>query len=245
MSWPTTRVGDRHIFQFGALGGATPEEFLRGSERVEDYLTRYGSHRRRWGPPEPDGERPEAEWGFEPILREDVERFARERGYRVRHIIFEEPEDPSPLVAELYRRWYEERGLPGNRLLVESFILMEPWWALRKGSVPFWMVFNMEPSAEALERYLDDTDPYDYMHLMLFSHGVESIGLPSLERWRSILATGAETRRLRGGRRAEVPKGFRDVRQLSHGSEKVTHALPHARTALANPARRVPRQCAR
>src|SRR5215211_1837089 len=187
LTWPTTKVGERHVFQFGALGGATPEEFLHGSKRVEDYLVRYGSHRGRWDPPEPNGERPEAEWGFEPAFREDIERFARERGYRVRRIVYDQPEDISPLVADLYRRWYEERGLPANRLLVESFILMEPWWTLRTGSVPFWMVFNMEPSAEALERYLNSTKPYDHMHLMLFSHGVDSIGLASIERWRSAL----------------------------------------------------------
>jgi hypothetical protein len=187
LKWPTTQVGERHIFQFGALGGAAPEEYLRGSERVEDYLARYGSHRRRWDPPEPDGERPEAEWGFEPILHEDVERFAREQGYRVRRIIFEEPEDLSSLVADLYRWWYGERELPMNRLLVESFILMDPWWALHTGSVQIWMVFNMEPSADRLERYLEGTDPYDHIYLMLFSHGVDSVGLASVERWRSVL----------------------------------------------------------
>jgi hypothetical protein len=185
LKWPTTRIGERHVFQFGALGGATPEEYLRGSERVEDYLARYGSHRQHWDPPQPDGERPEAEWGFEPVLREDIERFAREKGYRVRRILFEEPEDPSALVADLYRLWYEEHGLPTNRLLVESFILMEPWWALRTGSVPFWMVFNTESSADRLERYLEVADPYDFIHLMLFSHGVDSVGLAPIERWRS------------------------------------------------------------
>ena len=187
LKWPTTRVEERHVFQFGALGGATSEEFLHGGERVEEYLARYGSRRRRWDPPEPDSERPEAEWGFESTLREDIERFARERGYRIRRIIFEEPEDPSPLVANLYRWWYEELGLPANRLLVESFIVMEPWWALRTGSVPYWMVFNMEPSAQALERYLDASDPYDHIHLMLFSHGVDSVGLAPIGRWRSML----------------------------------------------------------
>jgi hypothetical protein len=208
LKWPTTRVGERHVFQFGALGGATSEEFLHGSERVEAYLARYGSHQRRWDPPEPDGERPEAEWGFESTLREDIERFARERGYRIRRIIFEEPEDPSPLVANLYRWWYEELGLPANRLLVESFILMEPWWALRTGSVPYWMVFNMEPSAQALERYLNVSDPYDHINLMLFSHGVDSIGLAPIERWRSILQRARKHGSFVGVDEGRFPRDF-------------------------------------
>ncbi|WP_413166920.1 hypothetical protein ACL6C3_09480 [Capilliphycus salinus ALCB114379] len=185
-TWPTTKVSDRHIFQFGALGGATPEEFLHGSERVEDYLERYNSHRRKWDAPKPDGERPEAEWGFEAQLRHDVERFAQERGYHVRRIIFTEPEDLSPFVAELYRWWYKQRQIVTNCLLVESFLLTEPMWTLKTGSVPFWMKFNKQPSLDALENYLDSTDPYDEIYLMLFSHGVDSIGLPSIERWRRV-----------------------------------------------------------
>jgi hypothetical protein len=102
--------------------------------------------------------------------------------------VFDEPEALSPLVADFYRWWYRERGLPGDRLLVESFILMEPYWALRTGSVPFWMVFNTEPSAAALERYLEATEPYDDIRLMLFAHGADSVGVVPITRWRSILA---------------------------------------------------------
>ncbi len=185
--WPSTKVGERHYYQFGALGGATPEEFMHGSERVEKYLAEYRSHRRRWEPPEPNEDAPEAEWGFEPALRDDVERFARERGYHIVRVVFDEPEDLSPFVADLYRWWYERRRLRPNRLLVESFLLIEPWWALRTGSAPFWMKFNMEPSAEAIERYLDGTEPYDHIHMMLFSHGVECVGLVPIERWRAII----------------------------------------------------------
>jgi hypothetical protein len=187
LQWPTTRISDRHIFQFGALGGATPDEFYHGSPRVEKYLERYNSHRRRWDPPEPDADRPEAEWGFEPALHEDVERLARRRNYQIRRIVFDQPEDLSPLVADLYRWWYQERRLRPNRLFVESFIVLEPWWTLRTGSVPYWMVFNMEPSAEHLEQYLDGTAPYDEINLTLFSHGVDAVGLPPMERWYSIL----------------------------------------------------------
>lgn len=208
LRWPTTRVGERHVFQFGGLGGATLEELFGGGERVEEYMKRYGTHLRRWEPPEPDGQSPEAEWGFEPALREDVERFALERGYRLRRIVFEQPEHMSPLVADLYRRWYEGRGLPADRLLIESFILMEPYLALRTGSVPFWMAFNTEPSAEAIERYLDGTKPYDQVRLGLFSHGVESVGVTPIERWRSVLKRASKRGEFVGVDAKRYPKDF-------------------------------------
>lgn len=185
-SWPVTRLGDRHVFQHGALGGATEEEFHSGSPRVEEYLERYGSHKRRWDSPAPTENAPEAEWGFEPTLREEVERIARERGYNVRRIVYDEPEHLSPLVADLYRWWYRQRQLQPNRLLIESFVLLEPYWTLRTGSVPFWLKFNMEPSLEWIEQYLRSTDPYDDIHLMLFSHGVEAVGLPTIDQWRRV-----------------------------------------------------------
>ena len=208
LTWPTTGVAERHVFQFGGLGGATPEEFLRGGERVEEYLRRYGVGQRRWEPPEPDGERPEAEWGFESALRDDVERFASESGYRVRRIVFEEPEHLGPLVADLYRWWYEKRGLPTDRLLIESFALMEPYRALLTGSTPFWTTFNTEPSVESVERYLDGTAPYDYIHLMLFSHGVHSIGLAPIERWRCILKKARKSGEFVGVDERRYPKDF-------------------------------------
>ena len=186
--WPATRVGERHVFQFGAVGGPEPEEYFRGGPRVAEFLERYGSARRHWDPPEPDGEWPEAEWGFAPPLRADIERLADRRGYLVRRLVFEDPEHLSPLVAELYRARLRARGLPAGRLLVESFVLMAPRWALRSGSVPFWLTFNTEPSAACLERYLDRPEPYDEILMMLFAHGAQSIGLAPIERWRSLLA---------------------------------------------------------
>jgi hypothetical protein len=208
LRWPTTRVTERHVFQHGAPGGATPEEYLHGSGRVEKYLERYGSHRRHWEPPEPDGESPEAEWGFEPALGEDVERFAEERGYRVRRIVFEEPEELSPLVADLYRWWYGQRRLLANRLLVESFILLEPYWALCTGSVPFWSKFGMELPFAFLERYLDTTDPYDEIRMMLFSHGVDSVGLVPIERWRSLVGRARKRGAFVGVDEQRFPRDF-------------------------------------
>ncbi len=207
-SWPTTQVSDRHIFQFGAVGGATPEEFFQGSERVEAYLKRYDSSQRRWDAPEPNGERPEAEWGFESALREDVERFARERGYHVRRIVFEVPEDLSPFVAELYRWWYKQLQVVTNCLLVESFVLTEPMLTLKMGLVPFWMTFNVESSLYNLENYLDSTDPYDEIYMMLFSHGVDSVGLPSIDRWRQVFQKARKSGSFVGVAEEQYPRHF-------------------------------------
>jgi hypothetical protein len=147
----------------------------------------------------------EAEWGFEAALRDDVERLAGQQGWRVVRLIFEQPEDLSPVVADLYRQWHRERGVDERRLLVESFILMEPYWALRTGSVPFWMVFNKEPSAQALTRYLDRTEPFDEIAMMLFSHGVGVGGARSNRAVARAARTRAQARSLHRRGRARVP----------------------------------------
>lgn len=208
LKWPTVKVRDRHYFQHGALGGATPQEFLGGSQRVEEYLWRYGSHRRRWDSPRPDAERPEAEWGFEPALRDDVERFAQKKGHRVVRIAFDEPEHLSPLVADLYRRWYRQRRIVANRLLVESFLLSEPYWCLRTGACPFWLTFNKQPSADTLEEYLEFAEPFDEIYMMLFSHGVDSVGLVPIERWRSILQRARRRGEFVGVDERSYPRDF-------------------------------------
>ncbi len=190
--WPVTNISDRFIFQFGALGGATEDEFLHGSERVARFLEHYDSHVRRWDAPEPDGEQPEAEWGFDRTLMNDIERIAHEKGYKIVNISFQEPEHPSPFVAELYRWWYRQKGVLSNRLVGESFFMHEPYWILRTGSVPFWLKFNMDPSADWLEEYLNSTDPYDEIFMMLFSHGVDAVGLAGIERWQKVLEKARE-----------------------------------------------------
>jgi hypothetical protein len=75
---------------------------------------------------------------------------------------------------------------------VSSFVLMDPYWTLRTGSVPFWMTFNMGPSYRALERYLGAAQPFDEVHLMLFQHGVDAVDHPSGDEWERLLrSTGA------------------------------------------------------
>ena len=187
--WPVIDVGDRHTFQLGGLGGLTPEEYYEGSETLARFLRSEGESIRRWDIPEPDRRAPEAEWGFEPALGTDLERVAQDRGYECRRLRFDDPRDLSPFVAELYRDRYERRGSTPhpNRLFVQSFALVEPWWTIRTRSVPFWSAFNTRPDAEIVESYLAAADPYDDVRMNLFSHGIESAGIASIDRWREVL----------------------------------------------------------
>jgi hypothetical protein len=208
LRWPASRIGDRYLFQHGALGGLSPEEYEHGGPAVADLLRRHGSRRTRWKWPRTDVEASEAEWGFEPAWGEEILQLARQRGWRVQRIIFEHPEDMSPLVADFYRHFYRERGLPANRLLISSFIVMEPWWTLRTGSVPFWMVFNKQPSASSLRRYLQDRAAFREIYLMLFSHGVESAGLADISEWRELLAYGEQPGEFLGVDPNAFPRDF-------------------------------------
>lgn len=208
LSAPAARVGERHFFQTGGLGDIPLQEYVQGSDRIEAFLRRQGSRRKRWETPAPDGEHPESEWGFDPALREDVERLARRRGYRIQRLVFEHPQDLSPLIADFYRWWYRQRGVPGQRLLGESFALFEPWWTLCTGSVPYWSFFAVEAAAARLESYLEGVEPYDYIHLMLFSHGIDSIGLAPIERWQTILARARQHGSFLGVDEQAFPRDF-------------------------------------
>ncbi|NYI03783.1 hypothetical protein [Allostreptomyces psammosilenae] len=196
LTWPTTRLGDRQRFQFGALGGMSPQEYAAGGDPVARYLAAQGSPLRRWPAPPTDERYPEAEWGYDDTLTADVAALAARRGFRVRRIRVAEPEHLSPLVADLHRWWYARRGLPADRLLVETYNQWEPYWAARLGAVPFWLQFTTRPSYRTLTRYLCRAEQYDRVDVNLFSNGVRSIGLVPAARWRGLADRCA---RLAGG----------------------------------------------
>ena len=225
LRWPTTTVGERHLFQQGAVGGIPAQEYLEGSDRVSAFLARHGSRWRRWGQPEPDGESPEAEWGFEPALAAPVMDLARRRGWRVRQLRYPHPEDLSPFVADLHRWWYARQGRPTDRLLVESFLLLEPWWTLRTASVPLWLAFGVQGSLRRLTTYLDTVEeagqPFDELRLTLFSHGVESVGLAGAEEWARQLRRGRKLGVFVGVDPQAYPRDFASVARFHRDLSKV------------------------
>ncbi len=185
-TWRSTEVGDRTYFQFGCLGGVPEEEFFESGERIAEFLADQGSEFRSWDPPAPDGRRPDGEWSWDPALGEDIARLSQEAGFRRRRLVQEEPQDASCFVAELYRDWYRRLGWEDDRLLVQTYGHVDPYWTLRTGSVPFWNRFHMEPSWQVLREYLESAPAYRRIRLSLFAHGLESPGLVPYDRWESL-----------------------------------------------------------
>lgn len=183
--WPVTKISDRHFFQTGGIGGTTIEEYLEGGKRVEQFLKEYKSPLKRFIVPKTDTVVPEAEWGFDKALEEEIIQFAKKNNYKIVRLKFNEPEDMSSLVADFYKEWYKSQNIPTNRLFIESFIQIEPYWTIRAGLIPLWMTFNGESSLKHSLSYLSK-NTFDYIYLTAFNllHG---IGIPSAQKWKMIL----------------------------------------------------------
>jgi hypothetical protein len=206
--WPTTEVGPRQVFQHGAVGDATPDEYANGGPRVAAFLAEQGARRRAWDPPPADGESPEAEWGFDDAILPELENLCRTEGFDLDRLSFPRADAVSGPVAELYRSWYTEQERPANRLLVSCFAVTDVHVPLTHGLVPYWTLFGTRDARDTLDGHLHRTEPYDDIHLGLFSHGTCSIGMARVEDWDKVLAHARHTGAYCGVDTSAYPQDF-------------------------------------
>jgi len=189
-TWPVTRYGERHVFQLGAQGGMTPEEYLEAPDA-----------------PSPDDNVAEAEWGFADELLSSVHDWAVHHGHPIIEIRYDRPQDPSAAVADTVRVWLRRRGEVAERLLVSSFIVHDPWRTIATASVPFWTFFPVRSAALDLADYLDRS-AFDDIDIMLFSHGVVSRGLADARTWQRLADRAGRRGRLLGVDAKAFPADF-------------------------------------
>jgi hypothetical protein len=124
--------------------------------------------------------------GFEPAVRDDVQRFIQENGYRMHRMVFTQPMGLSPLVADLY----------ANGTSSAASMTITCWWnrsfssrlrAIRGAALLFWMIFNTQMAPAVLAACLDRAEPFERIYMMLFSHGVNSVGVTPIDDWRGLL----------------------------------------------------------
>lgn len=194
-TWPVTRVGERHVFQSGAQGGLTPADYLSESTS-----------------PAADAVASEAEWGFDVRLGDAVGEYAAAAGRSVDRIIVPSPQRLADPVAELMRDEIRAAGGRGDRLLVESFVMVDPVQAFRTGSVPYWTFFGVESAREAVLRHVEAArlrgDPYRDVDVLVFPHGVASKGIARPEAWAELAVHIDGRVRLLSGTRERWPTHF-------------------------------------
>lgn len=189
-TWPVTQVADRHVFQAGAQGGMTSGQYLELP-----------------GAPTPDGTAAEAEWGFAEPLLGALHEWSRRSGHPVVEVCYAHPQHPAGPVADVVRAWTRGRGGAGQRLLVSSFVVHDPWRTITTGSVPFWTFFPVQDAAQDLSDYLRRS-PYDEVDVMLFSHGAVSRGLADATTWQRIAEQARRRGRLLGVDAKAFPADF-------------------------------------
>jgi hypothetical protein len=183
--WPVTRIGPRHVFQTGAYGGLPVEQAVKDGPPVDD-------------------EAAEAEWGSTAAFAEAVEAWAAEFGHPVWRVTTDDPQHFADRAAAVLADWV---GTARPRVLVESFIQVHPWHALRTRTVPYWTVFPVEHCADAAEHFLAGIDP-EVVDVVLFQHGAQSDGLATIDRWQRLTALGRRPGTVIGTHERRFPSDF-------------------------------------
>jgi hypothetical protein len=207
-TWPTTRYGERHVFQAGAQGGMDPDEYLAIP-----------------GVPAADTTAAEAEWGFDETLLDPLSDWAAAAGHPIVTLCYSHPQHPAAAVADTVRDSWRRQGLPADRLLVSSFIVHDPWRTIATASVPFWTFFPVRSAADALDSYLDTT-AYDDIDIMLFSHGVSSTGIADASTWQRLADRARGRGRLLGTDATTFPADFPVFARYSRALRSLPCAVP-------------------
>lgn len=185
--WPVKQISNRHFFQFGGAGGLNPREYYEGSPKAREFLGKVATGIEKWDAPIPEADKPEAEWGFEKKLLQDIKNFTDYKKIEGLKIDFNHPQSLSSIVARVYRKWYEELDIPSNRLLVETFNVISPHLSLQKTCIPYWLFFNVESATNDLENFISHSRDFEEIYMMILSHGKKSVGYTPASRYKTIM----------------------------------------------------------
>ncbi len=155
-SWIKHRLGDQIYLQVGGLGEITPKEYLKGSERLNQFLAMQGTdHQGGWGLPNSElVRRPESEWGVEPELKDAVLQYCRQRGYDLLYLEHSHPAGFNLLATHALHLKHTADGGKCGGYSINIFWALCPALTLRARLLSCWSTFTDKASLKILEPQL-------------------------------------------------------------------------------------------
>jgi len=154
--WTKYRLGNHIYLQVGGLGDIAPQEYLKGSERLNEFLAMQGAdHQGGWSLPNYELMRgPESEWGVEPELKDAVLQYCKQRGYDLLYLEHSHPAGFNILAAHTLHLKHTADGGKCGGYLVNLFWALCPVLTLRARLLSCWSTFTDKASLKVLEQQL-------------------------------------------------------------------------------------------
>ena len=171
--WLRYRLAERSVFQVGGWGDISAQEFVSGSQLLQDYARSAGLSQANWSlPGYPVEEGPESEWGCEPGLGAALQAFCQRHGYRFVEIALPHPHDYSRLAFYAQKALLEKTGQEPSGTLIEVFSQFDATAVQQAGLLPLWLVFNTRDSLEfmnSMRPEFEKFQPLFFSPLITFS----------------------------------------------------------------------------
>ena len=155
--WLHYKLDERLYYQAGGLDDLTPEEFVFGSKRIDEWLAGIGaSHRGGWGI---EGERPykrfDDEFGNSPEMATEMKEFAQDEGFHLIHVKVKRSHDLSALCTYLIHKAMMDEKIRPKGVILEQYTQCVPLAVRRLTLLPVWTYFVSRTSFKDARRMLD------------------------------------------------------------------------------------------
>lgn len=188
-SWKQYKIDKNIWFQLGGYGGIEFEEYVNGSERINNWLRKsIQGHRGGWSLNYPVEQRPESEWGTPIGLDMDIKDYCRKNKLRFIKIKTKHITNLSLLSAYL---WYERNKKDGhsNGYSIGTFWAHSPTASALSRYIPYWAPWPDESTLKIADSHLNKMiNDFDVPKKVIFArHGAIGPDIVGIRGWKNML----------------------------------------------------------
>jgi hypothetical protein len=184
-TWPAFGGTPGYSFQVGSpVGGWEPPDYSIDNPSFAQLIRGIGGD--RWSTPRPESPRRYAEPAGEPELERSLRQAGAEARRPTHRVLYPTPGTLSSCVADLYREWLPPDRRGGDRCVVETERLLDPWQVLTTGLVPYWCESASRRAVSGAEWWVAGSSRFDSVDVLPAPPGSAVDANAGLGQWRAI-----------------------------------------------------------